>query len=103
MLLQRIAMMPAPLIMLRRATGISPLTVIWAQLPILTAAAIMALIVVWFTPLVERVTSHSLLMPVLILIGAFTYLPLVMIAAPDIVRGTYRRLVELISPGLEPV
>ena len=96
-------MMPAPLIMLRRATGISPLTVIWAQLPILTAAAIMALIVVWFTPLVERVASHSLLMPVLILIGAFAYLPLVTIAAPDVVRGTYRRLVELISPGLEPV
>jgi O-antigen/teichoic acid export membrane protein len=103
MLLQRVAMMPAPLIMLRRATGISPLTVIWAQLPILTAAAIMALIVVWFTPLVERVTSHSLLMPVLILIGAFAYLPLVTIAAPDVVRGTYRRLAELISPNLEPV
>jgi O-antigen/teichoic acid export membrane protein len=103
MLVQRVAMMPAPLLMLRRVTGISPLIVIWSQLPILTAAAIMALIVVWITPLVENIHPQLLVAPALILIGALSYLPFALVAAPDIVKGIYRRVAKLVSPGLEPV
>jgi PST family polysaccharide transporter len=103
MLVQKVGMMPGPLIMLRRTIGISPIAVIWSQLPVLGAAAVMGAIVVSCTPLVVRIMPSYLTIPILIGIGALTYLPLAMLAAPDIMKHVYRRLISAMKPDLSTV
>lgn len=103
MLAQRIAMMPAPLIMLRRVTGGSPIAVIWSQLPVLGAAAVMGWIIVLCTPLAQRIFGHFLTPPILVLIGVITYTPLALLAAPDIVKMLLKRLLLAINPDMETI
>jgi O-antigen/teichoic acid export membrane protein len=97
MLAQRIAMLPAPLIMLRRVAGISPIGVIWAQLPVLGAAAVMGWIVVLSTPLTQMRFGHSFTPLILILIGAAIYMPLALLAAPDIAKLLFKRALAVMN------
>ena len=97
MLAQRIAMLPAPLIMLRRVVGISPIGVIWAQLPILGAAAVMGWIVVLSTPLTQMRFGQSFTPPILILIGAAIYMPLALLAAPEIAKLLFKRALAVMN------
>ncbi len=103
MFAQRIALMPALLVMLRRVTGISAVNVIWSQLPILAAAAVMGLIVVLSTPLTQRLFPHSLVPLILIAVGAVTYVPLALIVAPDITKLLYKRALAALNPDLETI
>ena len=102
-LAQRVMMMPLALIMLRRITGITPIGVIWAQLPILGAAAVMGGIVVLATPVVERFFGLPLTLLILVIIGAVSYAPLALLAAPDLVRLLRLRFVATINPDLGTV
>ncbi len=97
MLAQRIAMLPAPLIMLRRVAGISPIRVIWAQLPILGAAAVMGWIVVLSTPLTQMRFGQSFTLPILTLIGAAIYIPLALLAAPEIAKLLFKRALAVVN------
>src|ERR1035437_1061043 len=97
MLAQRIAMLPAPLIMLRRVAGISPIGVIWAQLPILGAAAVMGWIVVLSTPLTQMRFGQSFTLPILTLIGAAIYIPLALLAAPEIAKLLFKRALAVVN------
>jgi hypothetical protein len=103
MLIQKVGMMPGPLVMLRRTIGISPIAVVWSQLPVLGAAAVMGAIVTLCTPLVVRILPSYLAILVLIGIGALTYLPLAMLAAPDVMKHLYRRLMSALNPDLSTV
>jgi O-antigen/teichoic acid export membrane protein len=100
MLAQRIAMLPAPLIMLRRVAGISPIGLIWAQLPVLSAAAVMGWIVFLSTPLIQMRFGHSFTAPVLIVIGAMTYIPLALLTAPQLSKLVFKR--ALTAMNLNP-
>ena len=102
-LLQRIAMIPTPLMMLRRVAGISPIGVIYAQLRVLSAAAIMGWIVVIATPQTQRHFGPLLTPLLLIVVGAVTYMPLVLLAAPDIVKLLYRRALKMMNPNMETI
>jgi PST family polysaccharide transporter len=102
-LAQRVVMMPLALMMLRRITGITPIAVIWAQLPILGAAAVMGEIVGLATPVVERFFSLPLTLLILVIIGAASYAPLALLAAPDLVRLLRQRFVATINPDLGTV
>jgi PST family polysaccharide transporter len=102
-LAQRVVMMPLALMMLRRITGITPIAVIWAQLPILGAAAVMGEIVDLATPVVERFFSLPLTLLILVIIGAASYAPLALLAAPDLVRLLRQRFVATINPDLGTV
>ena len=102
-LAQRVVMMPLALMMLRRITGITPIGVIWAQLPILGTAAVMGGIVVLATPVVERFFSLPLTLLILVIIGAVSYAPLALLAAPDLVRLLRQQFVAAINPDLGTV
>jgi hypothetical protein len=102
-LLQRIAMMPAPLVMLRRFAGVSPIGVIWAQLPVLSAAAVMGWIVVTVTPQIHRLFGPSFTPLMLIMVGVVTYMPLVLLAAPDVVKLLYKRALKMMNPDVETI
>ena len=99
MLAQRIVMLPAPLIMLRRVAGISFVAVIWAQLPVLGAAAVMGWIVVLLTPLTQMRFGQSLTVPILIVTGAAIYMPLALLAAPDITKLLFKRALAVMNLG----
>jgi O-antigen/teichoic acid export membrane protein len=103
MLVQRIVMMPISLLILRRLTGISSMGVIWAQLPLLGAAAAMGWIVVIATPLAEKLSSQVLTLPIVIVIGGVIYVPLALLAAPDIVRLLRKQVVAAMNPDLGTV
>jgi O-antigen/teichoic acid export membrane protein len=103
MLAQRILMMPGPLLMLRRVAGISPIGVIWSQLPVLGAAATMGWIVTLSVPLVERIPSVRWQLAALILIGVVVYAPLALLAAPDIVRRICKRMFHPMTTNMEAV
>jgi hypothetical protein len=103
MLAQRVAMMPIPLIVLRRLTGISLIEIIWGQLPLLGAAATMGLVVVWSAPLITELFGHLLTLPILVAIGAVIYLPLALLAAPDVIKDLYDRAYQAINPNIGTV
>lgn len=102
-LAQRVVMMPLGLMMLRRIAGISPIGVVWAQLPILGAAAVMGGIVVLATPMVERFFSLPVSFLILVMIGAASYAPLALLAAPDLIRLLRQRFVATMNPDLGTV
>ena len=103
MLAQRVAMMPIPLIMLRRLTGISPVRMIGAQLPLLGAAATMGVVVSFAAPLATELLGHLLSLPILVGIGAVIYLLLALLVAPDVIKDLYDRTLEVINPNIETV
>ena len=92
MFAQRIALMPALLVMLRRVTGVSPIRAVWVQLPILAAAAVMGWIVLLSTPLALSLLPQRLTPLILTVIGALIYTPLALAVAPDIIRLLGRRV-----------
>ena len=99
MLVQWTIMLPVALIMLRWQAGIAPTNVIWSQLPILGAAAIMGCIVVLSTPLMQSLFGNRLSLPVLIAIGIGTYMPLALLVAPDVVKGLLKSTFEARHPN----
>jgi O-antigen/teichoic acid export membrane protein len=103
MLAQRILLMPALFIMLRRVTGISIAQAVWAQLPILGAAAVMGWIVVLVTSPIQRLFYLPLTPLILIAMGGIVYAPLAFAVAPDIVRILCMRIFTKIRTNTEPV
>ena len=92
-------MLPVPLIMLRQQAGIPPTNVIWPQLPILGAAAVMGWIVVLSTPLMQSLFGYWLSLPILIVIGVGTYMPLALLVAPDVVKGLLKSTFDAWHPN----
>jgi teichuronic acid exporter len=103
MLAQRVVMMPGPLLMLRRVAGASPIGVIWAQLPILGAAAVMGWIVTLSVPLAEKMPGPLWQLASLVLIGVVVYAPLALLAAPDIIRRLWKQAFHSMTTNMETV
>ena len=99
MLAQWIVMLPVPLIMLWRLARIPPTNVIWPQIPILCAAAFMGWIVVLSAPIMQSMFGSRLSLPILIVIGVGTYLPLALLVAPDVVKGLLKSAFEARHPN----
>ena len=103
MLAQRIVMMPGPLLMLRRVAGVSPIGVIWSQMPVLGAAATMGWIVSLSVPLADKLPSPVWKLATLIVIGVAVYVPLALLAAPDIAKHLWKRAFDSMSTNMETV
>jgi O-antigen/teichoic acid export membrane protein len=102
-LAQRVLMMPAPLWMLRRVTHLSSWGIIWAQLPLLAAAGIMAVVVFLLGPISVAHLPKILALAALILVGVLTYIPVALIVAPDVTRALWRRVTSHLAATPEPV
>jgi len=103
MLAQRIVMMPGPLLMLRRIANVSPIGVVWSQLPILAAAAVMGWVVTLAVPLAEKIPHPVWQLAALVFIGVIVYAPLALVAAPDIINRLFRQALHSMTTNMEPV
>jgi PST family polysaccharide transporter len=99
LVLQTVIFLPIPLLMLSRACGSSPFVIVWKQLPLLGAAAIMGIGVMMVTPFITVQIGYITTIPVLIVIGAAIYLPLAALVAPN----DTRRLVERVTSSLQSI
>jgi len=97
MLAQRILLMPFPLVLLRRAIGVSPVRIVLSQLPILGAAIAMGAVVTLTAPAVTSRVGLSLALGMMALIGIAVYVPLGLLAAPDIARRLWSKTRSLMS------
>ena len=97
LVLQAAAFVPIPLIMLRRVCGSVPFVVVWRQLPLLGAAAMMALVVSMVAPFIDLKVGHVATVVVLIAIGLVTYFPLAVLAAPNDVRRLMQRFSSMLQ------
>jgi O-antigen/teichoic acid export membrane protein len=86
MLAQRIMLMPLPLVYLRRAIGVSPAAIVLTQLPILGAAIAMGAMVTLVAPAITNRLGLSFGLVILMVVGVCVYVPLALVAAPDIGR-----------------
>ena len=102
LVLQAAAFVPIPLIMLRRVCGSVPFIVVWRQLPLLGAAAVMGLAVKIVAPFIDLKIGHMATIPVLIAIGVAIYLPLAALAAPDDTRRLMQRMVSMVHWAIGP-
>ena len=96
LVLQTVAFLPVPLTMVRRATGSSPVMVIWTQLPLLGAAAVMGLAVTAVRTCIDPRISHMVAIPVLIVVGVAIYLPLAALAAPNDTKHLLHRVASML-------
>jgi O-antigen/teichoic acid export membrane protein len=103
MLAQRLLMMPAPLLMLRRVANISPIGVIFTQLPILGAATAMGILVYFIAPLTLATLPRIIALVTLVVIGGVVYAPLALIAARDVATALYHRVLSAARPRAEPI
>jgi O-antigen/teichoic acid export membrane protein len=97
MLVQRILLMPFPLVLLRRAIGVSPVRIVLSQLPILGAAIAMGAVVTLTAPAVTSRVGLSLALGIMVLIGIAVYVPLGLLTAPDIARMLWSKTRSLMS------
>ena len=97
LVLQAAAFVPIPLIMLRRVCGSVPFVVVWRQLPLLGAAAVMGLAVKMVAPFIDLKIGHMATIPVLIVIGVAIYFPLAALAAPSDTRRLMQRMVSMVQ------
>jgi len=93
---------PIPLIMLRRVCGSVPFIVVWRQLPLLGAAAVMGLAVKMVAPFIDLKIGHVATIPVLIAIGVAIYFPLAAFVAPNDTRRLMQRVMSMVQWAIGP-
>jgi O-antigen/teichoic acid export membrane protein len=96
LVLQSAAFLPVPLTMVRRACASSPFAVVWKQLPLLAAAAIMGLGVAVVAPFIDLRIGHLATLPVLIVVGVAIYVPLAALAAPSDTKRLIHRVTSMV-------
>lgn len=102
LVLQAAAFVPIPLIMLRRICGSVPFIVVWRQLPLLGAAAVMGLAVKMVAPFIDLKIGHVATIPVLLAIGVAIYFPLAAFAAPNDIRRLMQRVMSMVHWAIGP-
>jgi O-antigen/teichoic acid export membrane protein len=90
--LRQLVLLPLPLILIRRRLGVPVREMLASQLPALLAASASALVVWLLAPELERLLGSVKALPLLVVIGAVVYAPLIALLAPGFVGEILRRV-----------
>jgi O-antigen/teichoic acid export membrane protein len=90
--LRQLALLPLPLALLRRRCGIPLSAMLASQLPALLAASASAIVVWLLGPELERLLGSVKALPLLVVLGAVVYAPLIALLAPAFVGEMLRRV-----------
>jgi O-antigen/teichoic acid export membrane protein len=91
--LRQLALLPLPLVLIRRRCTVPLRAMLIPQLPALAAAAASAGVVWLLAPGLEHTLGSVKALPLLVVLGAIVYVPLIALLAPSFVGEVLRRVV----------